>query len=105
MTSSSASGKRSGVTKIARGSQTVTRYPRKRPTVASAEAKSMAPKTYMAGRGTKEETNTSWPPASTTPLSPRVSNGRAAASTSSAGSPAREITRGPPSGSPPTVVR
>ena len=65
----------------------------------------MAPKMYMAGRGTSEETNTSRPSTSTTPLSPSARSGRAAASTSSAASPAREITRGPPSGSPPTVVR
>ena len=74
--------------------------------MASDEAKSIAPKMYMAGRGTNEETNTSRPPTSTTPLSPEGQQrpggglhlvGGVAAS--------REITRGPPSGSPPTVVR
>ena len=51
---------------------------------------------YIAGRGTIEETNTSRPPTSTTPLRPSARRGRAAASTSSAGSPSRSITRGSP---------
>ena len=49
----------------------------------------MAPKTYIAGRGTNDETKTSSSPTVTTPLSPSASSGRAAASTSSAGSPSR----------------
>ena len=47
------------MTNFARASQTVTRYPRKRPIFASAEAKSIAPNTYMRGRGANDETKTS----------------------------------------------
>src|ERR671920_1496047 len=46
-TISSAEGKRSRVAKTARASQTITRYPMNLPTLATAEAKSMAPNTYI----------------------------------------------------------
>ena len=64
----------------------------------------MAPKTYIAGRGTNDETKTSSSPTVTTPLSPIARRGRAAASTSSAGSPSAPITRGLPVAAPPIVV-
>ena len=65
----------------------------------------MAPKTYIAGRGTKDETKTSSSPTVDDAALAQLSSGRAAASTSSAGSPSAPITRGLPVASPPMVVR
>ena len=75
-----------------------------RPSDASEDAKSIAPNTYIAGRGTIDETNQSVPPTSTISLRPRASSGRTAASTSSAGVAALPTTRERPGSSPPMAV-
>ena len=60
------------VANTGRASQTVTRYPRKEPTLATAAAKSMAPNTSIRGAGAKQDTKTDSPSPRRWPSGPYV---------------------------------